>query len=149
MMNIYVASSWRNNYQPAVIRILKDAGYKPYDFRNPRPGDNGFRWSDIDPEWESWTTVEYRENLIHPIAERGFKNDFEAMQKADIGLLVLPCGRSAHTEAGWLKGVGKPVFVLFIFEAFEPELMYKIYDGIFTNKTELLAGLKKISKEFV
>ena len=31
------------------------------------------------------------------------------MQEADFCVLLLPCGRSAHSEAGWMKGNGKKV----------------------------------------
>lgn len=54
-----------------------------------------------------WSTDQYRAALEHPIAQAGFKSDFDAMQWADVCVLVLPCGRSAHSEAGWMKGAGK------------------------------------------
>lgn len=71
---------------------------------------------------------------------RMFNSDFNAMKWADTCVLVLPCGRSAHTEAGWMKGAGKKVLVYQIW-AEEPELMYKIYDDIITTGKELLASL--------
>ena len=58
------------------------------------------------------------------------------MEWANICIMVLPCGRSAHTEAGWMKGAGKVVYVL-QFSSEEPELMYKIYDGIISSYDEL------------
>jgi hypothetical protein len=45
--------------------------------------------------------------LEHPKAVRQFRNDIEAMEACDTCVLVLPCGRSAHTEAGWFAGRGK------------------------------------------
>lgn len=47
--NIYVASSWRNPYQPVVVGELRFMGHEVYDFRNPEPGSHGFHWSEIDP----------------------------------------------------------------------------------------------------
>lgn len=44
-------------------------------------------------------------------------------------MLVLPCGRSAHTEAGWMAGRGKKV-VVYIPKMEEPELMYKLFDRV-------------------
>jgi hypothetical protein len=32
---IYLASSWRNERQPELVRILREAGHEVYDFRNP------------------------------------------------------------------------------------------------------------------
>lgn len=135
-MRIYVASSWRNGYQPSVVTILKALGHEVYDFRNPTEENHGFSWSQIDPNWQEWTSEEYVEALKHPIAERGFKFDFDAMKWADTCLMVLPCGRSANTEAGWMKGAGKKVFVYQPI-AQEPELMYKIYDGIITSVADI------------
>jgi hypothetical protein len=135
-MKIYVASSWRNFYQPEVVNILRQEGHEVYDFRNPKEGDNGFHWSEIDPNWQDWTPEQYKEAMKHPIAEDGFTSDYEAMKWADCCVMVLPCGRSANTEAGWMKGAGKKVYV-YIPEPQEPELMYKIYDGIIINTKEL------------
>jgi len=99
---IYVASSWRNPDQAAVVAALKADGHLVYDFKNPRPGDNGFSWSEIDPNWRNWTAEEYRAALDHPLAKSGFASDFNAMKWADTFLLVLPCGRSAHLELAGL-----------------------------------------------
>ena len=60
---------------------------------------------------------------------------------ADTCLLVLPCGRSAHTEAGWMKGSGKRTLV-YIPEMQEPELMYKLFDLVSGSMTEILDFLK-------
>lgn len=53
---------------------------------------------------------------------------FEAMETCNACVLVLPCGRSAHTEAGWFAGRGKKV-IAYIPEQVEPELMYKLFTG--------------------
>lgn len=65
MSRIYVASSWRCTEQPAVVQALRDQGHEVYDFRNP-PGKSGFGWSEIDPDWQSWSVNAYREQLDHP-----------------------------------------------------------------------------------
>lgn len=65
------------------------------------------------------------------------------MKAADICVLLLPCGRSAHLEAGWMKGAGKKVFA-FIYsgDRIEPELMYGLIDGIALSIQELAEMLK-------
>jgi hypothetical protein len=114
-MKIYVASSWRNPWQPGVVTLLRDLGHEVYDFRNPKPGNDGFRWSEIDGGWRSWTPAQYREELDSQIAKDGFKLDFDAMKWADACVLVQPCGTSAHLELGWACGAGKRTAVLFPF----------------------------------
>ena len=52
---------------------------------------------DVDENWQDWQPAEYIRNLTHPIAEKGFKADLDAMRWADTCVLVLPCGRCAHT----------------------------------------------------
>jgi len=71
MANIYAASSWRNDIQPEVVSQLRLNGHAVYDFRNPAPGDKGFHWSEIDPDWKNWSPEEYRRRLTHPLAEKG------------------------------------------------------------------------------
>jgi hypothetical protein len=130
-MKIYVASSWRNPIQPDVVKALRDAGHEVYDFRNPAEGDNGFSWRTIDDRWGQWTTTAYLEGLKHPLAVEGFRKDFDAMKWADAFVLVLPCGRRAHLEAGWAIGYGKPMAIL-LAEGEEPELMNLLATALLT-----------------
>jgi hypothetical protein len=140
MSRIYLASSWRNMAQPATVLALRGAGHEVYDFRNPRPGDDGFHWSEIDPEWLAWDGASFRAAPAHPIARAGFASDFAALRWAEVGVLLLPCGRSAHLEAGYLAGAGKPLYVL-LAEHQEPELMYGLATGLYLGVDELLAAL--------
>jgi hypothetical protein len=130
---IYVASSWRNRYQPDVVQALVAAGHAVYDFRK-----DGFGWSSIDPNWKQWTRPAYAEALKHPLAEKGFKRDRDALMQADTCVLVLPAGRSAHLEAGCF--VNKRL-VIYMPEEQEPELMYKLADKIVFSMEELVACL--------
>lgn len=130
-MNIYVASSWRNHIQPTIVEVLRGVGHEVYDFKNPAPGDNGFGWSEIDPAWQTWNAVAFREALKRGPARRGFKLDMDALRACDACVLVLPCGRSAHLELGWAAGAGKKTLALVLDEVgpHEPELMYKMLDA--------------------
>ena len=141
MPRIYVASSWRNPYQPEVVAALRKAGHEVYDFRNPKDNPGGFHWADVDENWQVWQPEEYIRNLTHPVAEKGFKADLDAMLWADTCVLVLPCGRSAHTEAGWMAGAGKKVIV-YIPEMQEAELMYKLFDFVSGDLNEIIGYLK-------
>lgn len=144
-MKIYVASSWRNLSQPYIVMRLRSAGHEVYDFRNPRDGEHSFHWSEIDPQWQSWELDAFRSALQHPAARSGFASNFAAMEWADTCVLVLPCGRSAHLEAGWFIGQGKPVFILMTINQ-EPELMYNMATVV-TCEDELTAALKVVGNE--
>lgn len=144
-MKIYVASSWRNGYQADVVRGLRELDHLVYDFRHPTPRDDGFHWSEIDIGWESWSVDEYLTGLAHPLAESGFTKDLDAMKWADACVLVLPCGRSAHLEAGYFVGAGKPLLILV--DRIEPELMYKMADSVHDGMGPLLLRLQTIADD--
>ena len=141
MAKIYVASSWRNQYYSDVVNRLRETGHEVYDFRNPPQGTGGFHWSDVDADYMNWNVTQYREGLKSPKAQQQFANDIEALTWADTCLLVLPCGRSAHTEAGWLAGKGKRTIV-YIPEMQEAELMYMLFDLVTDSLDEVISFLK-------
>jgi nucleoside 2-deoxyribosyltransferase len=138
---IYLASSWRNAHQPEYLAALRRSGHEVYDFRNPKPGDKGFAWSEIDDAWQRWDLRGFRERLTHPTANHGFANDWNAMEWADTGVLLLPCGRSAHLEAGYFTGRNKQLFIVLHEDKFEPELMYKMATAICCDLVELIDAL--------
>ncbi len=135
-MKIYVASSWRNQIQPEVVSALREAGFEVYDFKQPQPGDNGFHWTECDPNWKNWTPDQFIDGLGHPIARAGFKKDMDALEGCDLCVLVVPCGRSAHLEAGYAIGANKPTAILLADG--EPELMYKMASKLCTSIEEIV-----------
>ena len=136
-MRIYVASSWRNKYHQEVVELLRTYGYDVYDFKRDKGAH--FNWSEVDPEWESWDFPTYQKGLKHSRAEEGFASDMGALEQADLLVLVMPCGRSAHLEAGWAIGRGKPACIYFPREDIgEPELMYKMADVVGSCKALVL-----------
>lgn len=143
MSRIYLASSWRNAEQPRVVEWLRYSGHEVYDFRNPPNGIPGFAWSEIDPHWQAWSAERYRALLTtHPIASRGYVSDLRGMEWADTCILLLPCGRSAHLEAGWFAGRGKRT-IIWTRDGEEPELMALMAHHICTNGDEVLRALSE------
>lgn len=135
-MKVYVASSWRNQFQQEVVKLLRSLGHEVYDFRGPGDGwggcgegPGGFAWSEVDPEWQSWPDdiPRYLQGLNHPRAVEGFDRDANALRSCDICVLVNPCGQSAHLELGWAVGAGKPT-VVYCPAIREPDLMVKFAD---------------------
>lgn len=143
-MKIYVASSWRNEDQQPIVRILEKVGHEVYDFKNPNmgPGNRGqgFHWSDIDPNWQKWTPSQFKNALTDPVAEDGFASDKMALDWCDACLLVMPCGRSAHLELGYAIGAKKKSIILL--SDGEPELMYGLADHLCVNMKEVLKILE-------
>lgn len=127
-MRIYVASSWRNLLQPGIVHALRRCGHEVYDFRHPKPGDDGFRWSEVGaPDYKHGQQVEpdlYRKMLAHPRAVEGYRSDIFHVIGCDAVVAVLPFGRSAAWEFGYAMGQGKPGYLV-CFEPTEPELMFR------------------------
>jgi hypothetical protein len=125
-VKIYVASSWRNALQPAIVHALRRCGHEVYDFKNPKEGDHGFSWKQVMPSYELGGKVEpgeYREALKHPIAEAGYASDIGALRWCEAVVYVMPCGRSASWEFGYAMGQGKRGYVV-MFSDDEPDLMF-------------------------
>lgn len=131
---VYVASSWRNPTQPSVVAALRADGHQVYDFREPTPGSHGFSWHEIDstiprgPADLTLTAEQIIRMLGHSAAEDGFAFDMGALRWCDTCVLVLPCGRSAHLEAGWAAGAGK--LTVGLLSEGEPDLMWKMLDHL-------------------
>ncbi len=137
-MKIYVASSWRCEYQPIAVERLRALGHEVYDFRGAGtgwgelPGETGgFSWSEVDPDWKRWPQDirRYLDGLEHPRAIEGFNRDMDALRAADVCILVNPCGQSAHAELGFACGAGKPT-IAWCPEISEPALMLKMAEVI-------------------
>lgn len=143
-MKLYVASSWRNKNYPDMVRLLKSAGHDVYDFR-----DHGFNWTDV-PGHEDWnlnSVLDHHKFLYSLEGKRGFERDLGAMKWADAFVMVMPCGRSAHLEAGWALGQGKPTAVFHTEFNVEAELMYRMANLITHDFTELAQWLQSLETD--
>jgi len=140
MAEVYVASSWRNERQPSVVKAIRNTGLSVYDFRNPAPGNNGFHWSEIDPNWQSWTAKQFRDALRHPVAQLGLGRDEAALRSALATVLVMPCGRSAHLELGTAIGLGQ--YTAILLSDGEPELMYGMANLVTDSLDEIIETMK-------
>lgn len=149
MSQIYLASSWKNIHHFGHVNLLRSWGHQVYDFTARgsviTPGAQkcrGFAWSDIGaPEdLSAWSFRDFRHSITSdPAAAAGYLSDLRHMEWADTCVLLLSCGRSAHLEAGYMKGRGKRVIIHCpLQQAFqEPELMYLLADNITFEDHEL------------
>lgn len=142
-IKLYVASSWRNEYYHTFTVALKDEGFEILDWRN---ADTAFKWRQIALYEDKNCLVDfidYRTKLRnHRRAREGFNADFTKMQKADQCVLLLPCGRSAHTEAGWFWGAKKPLHIYCPTEKLTPELMYMGATSIHHKMSGLVTDIR-------
>lgn len=139
-MRVYLASSWRNAGQAAVLEQLRAAGHEVYDFRNPRQGVTGFGWRQCEPTPPPWSAKKTISVLNTQIAAFGLGLDFDAMVACDALVMLQPCGRSAALELGWAIGAGKKTIVL-LADGQEPELMIRLAHHLCVSVEEVIERL--------
>jgi len=129
-MNVYVAGSRK---QKLICRMvgqrLRSCGHTAYVF------------CDIVEEASQLSTIIWNdEKAKYLTAQSALRNDLiqricalnkEQLEKADIVILVLPSGNSAHIEAGYAKGKKKHVYVFGMLVNGEWDAMYGLFDGVY------------------
>jgi len=142
-MRIYLASSWRNEHYYAMLKWLREKGHAVYDFRH---ANSAFQWEDVDPEKAMSTVDSYLAHIDDERCERAFSNDMNALMNCDALVLLMPCGRSAHWEAGYAAGANKPTAIFLNPDKFEPDLMHK-GANLITNSLDKLEGWLSFTEE--
>lgn len=139
-MKIYIASSWKNTLYHSTMAFLEEFQHTIMDWQDPDKGS--FKWlQTTEIPVDKWTGTFYRDTILTgERAKRGFNYDTGLMDKADACVLLLPAGRSAHLEAGWFAGAGKPLFIYMpVWEG--PDLMYKFAQKICFTLEELVSAI--------
>ena len=98
---------------------------------------------------EVWQAYEQGRGHDYLTAIRGFHArhvfDFDErhLSRAGLGVLMLPAGKSAHLELGFMLGKGKRGYVLFDKEPAVWDIMYQFASGLFLDKAKLIEELKR------
>ena len=105
---LYLIGSLRNPEIPAIGMTLRAIGYEVFDdwFAAGRIADDSWR------DYEIARGHSYGHALQGWAARHVFEFDFFHLHRADLGVLVLPAGKSCHLELGYLIGRGKPGYIL-------------------------------------
>jgi nucleoside 2-deoxyribosyltransferase len=140
MKSIYLIGSLRNPKIPLIANTLRKAGHEVFDDWHSagEKADDGWKL------YEERRGRDYRSAIKGLSATHVFEFDMKHIQRVDVGVLVLPAGKSGHLELGYMVGRGQAGYVLFEEEPDRDrwDLMYKIAHGIFFNTDELLEVLK-------
>lgn len=139
---VYIIGSLRNPRIPVIAQALRTAGYDAFDDW----------WSASEDADEWWQEHERKRGRTYQEAINGWhaKNvcafDEYHLDRSHAGVLVMPAGRSGHIELGYLKGQGKPNFVLFEGQPERFDVMYRLGKGswgVHFNVESLIAALKE------
>ena len=99
---------------------------------------------EADDYWQKYETARghtYQKALFGYAARHVFAFDFYHLNRAAIGVLALPAGKSGHLEFGWLLGRGVPGYILLDKEPERWDVMYQFANGVFLNVGGLLDTL--------
>lgn len=140
---IYLIGSLRNKNIPEIGASLRTAGFEVFDDW----WGAGERADDAWKEYESIRGRSYRDALRGDAAETIFRFDKDHLDRASIGVLALPAGKSGHIELGYLIGRGVPSYILMEGEPANDrwDLMYKFASGICYNVEELIDAVRRHS----
>ena len=109
-MKVYLASSARNNNFRYVKTQLEKAGHSVHDWT---AGPASYGWGEVgigDPDacsTEQMIAASSTETL-----QAGLRADVDAINRADVFVLLLPCGADAHFELGYAHRAGKTCLIL-------------------------------------
>lgn len=139
-MKIYLIGSLRNPDVPALAIDLRQLGFDVFD-------DWFAAGEKADDSWQAYEQGRghtFAEALRGRAAQHVFEFDQQHLREADLGVLLMPAGKSGHIEAGFLAGQSKPVYVLLPEEPNRFDVMYAFFEDVFCVRTDLLAALKSL-----
>ena len=136
---VYLIGSLRNPEIPFIGNTIREAGFEVFD--------DWFAGGKIaDDEWQAYETVRgrtYKDALGGFAARHVFEFDLKHLERADIGLLVLPAGKSGHLELGYMLGRSKCGYVLFDKEPERWDVMYNFANDVFFNLGECVDSIRR------
>jgi hypothetical protein len=140
MNKVYVMGSLRNPEIITVANAIEAAGHLTYAaWHSPGPG--------ADEHWKEHAQGRgrtYLQELEGPHVRMVFNNDKHWLDWANIAPLVLPAGRSAYCELGYMRGKGSRTIALLG----EPnperwDIMLRFAEEIYPTIDDVLKALAK------
>jgi nucleoside 2-deoxyribosyltransferase len=136
--SIYLIGSLRVPLVRGVAAALREQGHDVFDDWHAA----GPEADDIWQQYEKDRSRGYLEALGGYHAQHAFALDFEHLHRCDVGVMILPAGKSAHMELGYMRGLGKPAYILMEGEPERYDLMYLLATDVFLQLDDLLRVLK-------
>lgn len=129
-MNIYMAGSFSKTVMLRKLALqVRNSGHDVFLFCDEKTPTNimseRLRGSGLIDTFTPQTAMENTD-----VRNIGL-TDWVELDKAELVIIVLPCGRSAHLEGGYAKGKGKKVCVYGEMLRGEFDAMYVMMDRIF------------------
>jgi len=137
--SFYVIGSLRNEKIVEFANALQAEGYEAFaDWISPGPQADDFL-----RDYARERGLDYKQTLQTYAAKHIFEFDLSHLKRCDAAVLFMPAGRSAHLELGFVRGLGKPGFIVFDEVPARIDVMYQFATDIFFSKEEFFAHLKE------
>ena len=138
--SIYIIGSLRNENIPAIsVKLREETGFEVFDdWFSPGPAADEY-WR----KYEEARGRNYKQALEGWAGKHVFEFDKHHIDESDIGVLILPAGKSGHLELGYMIGRGKLGYIL-LDDPDRWDIMYQFATGIFFNMEDLLEELKSL-----
>ena len=138
---VYLIGSLRNEKIPHLAKEIREKFSEMEvfdDWYSPGP--------EADDFWRKYEKVRgstYKEALNHWACKHIFEFDKFHIDRSNIGIMVMPAGKSGHLELGYMIGQGKPCYILFDEEPERWDIMVSFAKDIFFKKEDLFKELKQ------
>lgn len=143
-MIVYLIGSLRNPEVPKIATILRDRGIEVFD-------DWHAGGEKADEEWMKYEQArgrDYHDALTGHAARHVFEYDLFHLNRADVGIMVAPAGKSAHLELGYMLGKGKPGYIYMAEDPERWDVMVLFATGILRKVNGLVAEMERIRCNF-
>lgn len=135
---IYLVGSLRNPNIRTFAKELREHGFDVFEDWHAAGPDA----DDIWRKYEEERGRDYFTAIKGHHARCVFDFDMQHINRADIGIMMMPAGISGHQELAYMVGKGKRTYVLF--DGIDPprwDIMTLMHTGIFRNKQDLINEL--------
>ena len=138
-MRVYLGGSLKNQTGvPAVARQLREAGHEVFDeWITPGPDADDHLWA-----YGKARGLNAKQTLETYAARHIFEFDKHHLDRSDAIVLVMPAGKSAFLELGYMLGKGKPGIILMEQDPERIDVMFQFAD-IATSVAEVIDILRR------
>lgn len=135
--DIYLIGSLRNPNIPVMASKLRGHGISVFDSWYAAGPDADDCWRD----YETAKGCTYQEALDGWAAQNVFNFDVQHLKRCNGAVLVMPAGKSAHLELGFIRGLGKPGWIYFTEIPERFDVMHNFATAVHFDVDELAADI--------
>jgi len=135
-MKYFIASKWRNKEQVnELVARLREKDHEVFSFIESEV--NFLDGKTPEEEMQAFESIKDWQNDSR--IKVVYKSDIDGLREAEIFILLLPSGSSAHIEAGIAYGWNKKMVC--IGQIDKPEIHYLIFDKFFDSIDQFISSI--------